>query len=196
MNSNQLIDGDQVPCEFKNLQLNSNASRMIYKNINAKLALQKGSQRYSLEQHDIEQISSYDRKLAYFIRLHLRDILTSDHRHVWFNIQTKSLDDIEDRTQILKKNTEDIQVIYNFGSMLSYDTFIGHTEDRSLARIYVPKFGKTIKLETITHCLKIQFKNIDSQILINHLTKDNSIHIIFMLKSSPIIEQKKEKMNR
>jgi hypothetical protein len=190
------LDGDRVPCEFKNLQLNPNAVRMIYKNINAKLALQRGSQKNSLEQHDIEQISSYDRKLAYFIRSHLRDILTSDHHQVWFNIQTKSYDDIEDRTQILKKITEEIQVIYSFGSMLSYDTFIGHTEDRSLARICVLKFAKAIKLETTTNCLTIQFKNIDSQILINHLTNDNSVQIIFMLKSSPIIKQRKGKIDR
>jgi hypothetical protein len=169
---------------------------MIYKNINAKLALQKGSQKYSLEQSDLEHISSYDRKLAYFIRLHLRDILTSDHRHVWFNIQTKSLDDIEDRTQILRKVTEDIPMIYSFGSMLSYDTFMSHTDDRSLARIYLPKFGKAIKLETATHCLTMQFQNLDSQILVNHSTSDNSVQIIFMLKSTPIIEQQKGKSNR
>jgi len=196
MNSNQRIDGDQVPCEFKNLQLNSNASRMIYKNINAKLALQKGSQRYSLEQHDIEQISSYDRKLAYLIRFHLRDILTSDHRQVWFNIQTKSLDDIEDRSQILKKIPEEITVVYSFGSMLSYETFIGHFNERSLARIQVQKYPKAIKLETATHDLTIQLRNIDSQILINHSTNDNSIQIIFMLKSSPIIEPRKGIIHR
>jgi hypothetical protein len=126
----------------------------------------------------------------------LRDILTSDHRQVWFNIQTKSLDDIEDRTQILKKVPDEIHVVYSFGSMLSHDTFIGHTEDRSLARIYVPKFAKAIKLETTTQCLTIQFRNIDSQILINHLTDDHSVQIVFMLKSTPIIGEGKRKPNR
>jgi len=169
---------------------------MIYKNINAKLALQKGSQRHSLEQSDLEHISSYDRKLAYLIRFHLRDILTSDHRQVWFNIQTKALDDIEDRTQILRKVTEDTQVIYSFGSMLSYEIFIGHTDNRSLARIYLSKFERAIKLETTTHCLTMQFKNLDSQILVNHSTNDNSVQIIFMLKSTPIIAQRKGKANR
>lgn len=190
------MDYDQVPCEFKKLHLNSNASRMIYKNLNAKLALQRGSQRNSVEKYQIEQISSYDRKLAYFIRLHLRDILTSDHYQVWFNIQTKSIDDIENRSPILKKNTDDIQVVYSFGSMLSYDTFIGHTNDRSLAHIYVSRYGKAIKLETATHSLTMQFRNIDSQILVNHLTKDNSIQIIFMLKALPTIEQRKGQTNR
>jgi hypothetical protein len=164
---------------------------MIYKNIIAKLASQRVSQRYSLEQSDLEHISSYDRKLAYFIRFHLRDILTSDHRHVWFNIQTKSLDDIEPRNQILRKVTEDIQVIYSFGSMLSYDTFISHTDDRSLARICLLKHDKAIKLETTAHCLTMQFQNLNSQILVNHSTNDNSVQIIFMLKSTPIIEQRK-----
>ena len=164
---------------------------MIYKNIRDKLASERGSKRYSLEQSDLEHISSYDRKLAYFIRFHLRDILTSDHRHVWFNIQTKSLDDIESRAHMLRNDTEDINVVYSFGSMLSYDTFISHTNDRSLARIHLLKHNKAIKLETATHCLTMQFHNLDSQILVNHSTNDNSVQVIFMLKSTPIIEQRK-----
>ncbi|CAF4780552.1 unnamed protein product [Rotaria sp. Silwood1] len=183
------MEGDQVPCQFKNLKLNPNAARRIYNNINAKLTLTKMNQRIRLEQSDIEQTSSYDRKLAYFIRFHLRDILTSDHRQIWFNIQTKALDDIEDRNQILKEIPDEIRVVYSFGVMLSYDTFIGHTDERTLANIYVQKYPKAIKLETATYFLTIQFKDIDSQILINHSTNDNSIQIIFMLKSSPIIEK-------
>jgi hypothetical protein len=196
INRNQSVEGDLVPCQFKNLPTNPNAVRMIWKNINAKLALQKAIQRDALEQFHIEQISSYDRKFAYFIRFHLRDILTSDHRQVWFTIQTKSIDDIEDRTQILKKIPEEIHIVYSFGSMLSYDTFIGHVNERSLARIYIPKFGKAIKLESKTRCLTIPFKSIDSQILINHATNDNSIQIIFMLKSPPIVEQGRDITDR
>jgi len=196
INRSQSNEGDRVPCQFKNLESNSNAVRMICKNVNAKLKLQKDIQNSSLEQSDVEQTSSYDRKLAYFIRFHLRDILTSDHRQVWFNIQTKSLDDIEDRSQILKKIPEEITVVYSFGSMLSYETFIGHFNERSLARIQVQKYPKAIKLETATHDLTIQLRNIDSQILINHSTNDNSIQIIFMLKSSPIIEPRKGIIHR
>ncbi|CAF4120129.1 unnamed protein product [Rotaria sp. Silwood2] len=195
INSSVSMEGDRVPCQFKNLQSNSNAARMIYKNIKAKLALTKTTQKVSLEQSDIEQTSSYDRKLAYFIRFHLRDILTSDHRQVWFNIQTKAFDDIEDRTQILKEIPDEIRVVYSFGAMLSCDTFIGHTDERTLANIYVPKYPKAIKLETATYFLTIQFKNIDSQILINHSANDNSIQIIFMLKSSPIIEKREGTKN-
>jgi hypothetical protein len=169
---------------------------MICKNINAKLALQRAIQITLFEQSDMEQPSSYDRKLAYFIRSHMRDILTSDHRQVWFNIQTKSLDEIEDRTQIFKKSQEDISVVYSLGSMLSYDTFIGHIDERSLARIYISKFGKSIKLETKARCLTIQFRSIDSQILINHSTNDNSIQIVFMLKSPPIVEQRRDTTDR
>jgi len=196
INRSQSNEGDRVPCQFKNLELNSNAVRMICKNINTKLRSQKDIQNSLLEQSDVEQTSSYDRKLAYFIRFHLRDILTSDHRQIWFNIQTKSLDDIEDRSQILKKIPEEITVVYSFGSMLSCETFIGHFNERSLARIQVQKYPKAIKLETATHDLTIKLSNIDSQILINHSTNDNSIQIIFMLKSSPIIEQRKGIIHR
>ncbi|CAF3533663.1 unnamed protein product [Rotaria sp. Silwood1] len=141
INSSVSMEGDQVPCQFKNLKLNPNAARRIYNNINAKLTLTKMNQRIRLEQSDIEQTSSYDRKLAYFIRFHLRDILTSDHRQIWFNIQTKALDDIEDRNQILKEIPDEIRVVYSFGVMLSYDTFIGHTDERTLANIYVQKIS-------------------------------------------------------
>ncbi|CAF3987268.1 unnamed protein product [Rotaria sordida] len=186
-------EDDRVPCHFKNLQLNPKAARTIYNNINAKLALTKSIRTIPLEQSDIEQTSSYDRKLAYFIRFHLCDILTSDHRQIWLNIQTKALDDIEDRSQILKEIRDEIRVVYSFGAMLSCDTFIGHTDERNLANIYVQKFPKAIKLETTTYFLTIRFKNIDPQILINHSTNDNSIQIIFMLKSSPIVEKKEGK---
>ena len=189
--SRQPSDDDQVPCEFKNLHVNPHAVRTIWKNLKAKLASQRGFARYSLTESDLERISSYERKLAYLIRRHLRDILTSDHRHVWFNIQTKSLDDIEDRAQMFHKPAEDIQAVYSFGSMLRPDTFISHTDDRSLARISLAKFGKAMKLETTTHCLTMPFRNLDSQILVNHSTSDNSVQIIFMLKSPPIIKQHK-----
>ncbi|CAF0876837.1 unnamed protein product [Adineta steineri] len=165
---------------------------MIWKNINDKLRFQRELNRNSFEQSDVEQTSSYERKMAYFIRFHLRDILTSDHRHVWFNIQTKSLDDIQDRSQILMKVPDEIPVVYSFGSMLSYDTFMGHFNDRPLARIYVQKFPKAINLETTTHNFIIHLKNIDPQILINHSTNDNSIQMIFQLQASPIIKQRNE----
>ncbi|CAF4326015.1 unnamed protein product, partial [Rotaria sp. Silwood2] len=151
-------EDDRVPCQFKNLQLNPKAARTIYNNINAKLALTKKIRTIPLEQSDIEQTSSYDRKLAYFIRFHLPDILTSDHRQIWFNIQTKALDDIEDRSQVLKEISDEIRVVYSFGTMLSCDTFIGHTNERSIANIFVENFPKAIKLETTTCFLAIKFK--------------------------------------
>ncbi|CAF3313037.1 unnamed protein product [Rotaria socialis] len=186
------MDGDQVPCQFKNLQLKPNAACRIYENIRAKLVSAKTNKNVPLEKSDIEQTSSYDRKLAYFIRFHLRDILTSDYRQVWFNIQTKALEDIEDRTQIIKQTSDDIVVVYSLGAMLSYDVFTGHINERTLANIYVQKFPKAIKLETATYHLTVHFKNIDSQILINHSTSDNSIQVIFMLKAPPTFVRKGE----
>lgn len=192
------MDSDRVPCQFKNLNLNAKAASKIYKNIKTKLDLHKPFKTYPLEPDDIEQTSAYDRKVAYFIRLHLRDILTSDHRHVWFHIQTKSLDEIEERSQLLRRVDADIQVTYSFGAMLSCDTFVGHTNDRRLAKIFIPRtFRRAIRLETSAYSMSIHFKNIDPQILINHSTSDNAVRVIFMLKAPPIITLKdKQRTNR
>ncbi|CAF1611862.1 unnamed protein product, partial [Adineta ricciae] len=186
------VDGDCVPCQFKNLELKPNASRMIWKNINDKLRSSRVSQRELFELSEIEQLSSFERKIAYFIRFHLRDILTTDHRHVWFYIQTKSIDEIEDHSQIFKTTPDEINVVYSFGSLLSHDTFMGHFNHRSLARIQVMKFPKAIMLDTTTHRLTVPIKYIHPQVLINHKTNDNSIQIIFMLKAAPIVEEKRD----
>ena len=183
---------NRVPCQFKNLSLGSNAARMICKNLNAKLSFKRMAPTHPFQPSDIEQTSNYDRSTAYFIRFYLRDILTSDHRHVWFSIQTKPLDHLENRKHSIRQsNPSDICVAYSFGAMLNYNTFVEHTDERPLGRISVQKAARSIKLQTSTQCFTMFLEDVDRQILINLSTGDESVHVVFMLKASPSIAQLK-----
>jgi hypothetical protein len=195
--THRINEGHRVPCQFKNLSASPNAARMICKNLNAKLAFKKISFNPPFQPSDVEQVSSYDRSIAYFIRFYLRDILTSDHLHVWFSIQTKPLDHLENRKQTVRKPApDDICAAYSFGAMLNHSTFIEHTDERHLGRINVHKTARAIKIHTNTHCFTMPFEDVDGQILINHLTGDASVHVVFMLKASPSIEYLKGPNNR
>ena len=187
-----MTEGHRVPCQFKNVSTSPNAARTICKNLNAKLTFKKIASTHPFQPSDIEQISSYDRSIAYFIRFYLRDILTSDHRHIWFHIQTKPLDHLENRKQTIRKPASgDICVAYSFGSMFNYSTFIEHTDERPLGRIHVQKSARSIKLQTNTLLLTLLLEDIDRQLLINHSTEDESVNVIFMLKASPMTVQLK-----
>ena len=191
------MSDDQVPCEFKNLDLTKNAVEMIYKNLKTKLTTQGLLQKYQRGKCDFEETCNADRRYAYFVRTNLRVILKSDHRSVWFRIQTKSLDEIEDRSQLLRRIEDNIQVTSCFGSMLSCDTFIRHTDDRRSATISISKsFRRAIRLDTSAYSITLNYRNIDSQILINHLTQDNSVQVIFMLKAVPSIHWRDGRSDR
>lgn len=146
---------------------------------------------------EIEQFSSYDRSVAYFIRYHLRDIVTSDHPYVWFYIQTKPLDAVENRKHSLRKaDIKEIHVDYSFGSMLNYGTFIEHTQERAMARIFIQKSARAMKLQTGNFTFTVPLENMDRQILVRNTTDDESIKVIFMLKAPPIIEKRRDSPGR
>ncbi|CAF4666234.1 unnamed protein product, partial [Rotaria sp. Silwood2] len=126
----------------------------------------------------------------------------SEHRSIWFTYQTKSIDQLLENNKFIystKSTQKSWTVLYNLGSMVSYEKFIGHILDnRRPARIKINK-NTCGRLRSIV--LEIQYTQyrmvfdldiLHTDTLVKYGQENNkeSIQIIFMLKGLPQIEQR------
>ncbi|CAF4591949.1 unnamed protein product [Rotaria sp. Silwood1] len=141
------------------------------------------------------------REEADFIGSHLLDFVTSEHRSIWFTYQTKLTDQSSENNKfIYSKNPiqKSWKVLYNLGSMISYDKFIDHIlNNRHPARI---KINKDTRGRVRSIILEIQYTQyriifdlniLHTNILVKYGQEKNNepIQIILMLKGLPQIEQ-------
>ncbi|CAF2572896.1 unnamed protein product [Rotaria sp. Silwood2] len=126
----------------------------------------------------------------------------NEHRSIWFTYQTKSIDQLLENNKFIystKSTQKSWTVLYNLGSMVSYEKFIGHILDnRRPARIKINK-NTCGRLRSIV--LEIQYTQyrmvfdldiLHTDTLVKYGQENNkeSIQIIFMLKGLPQIEQR------
>ncbi|CAF3403651.1 unnamed protein product [Rotaria sp. Silwood1] len=141
------------------------------------------------------------REEADFIGSHLLDFVTSEHRSIWFTYQTKLTDQSSENNKfIYSKNPiqKSWKVLYNLGSMISYDKFIDHIlNNRHPARIKINKDTRGRVRSIILEIRYTQYRIIfdlnilHTNILVKYGQEKNNepIQIILMLKGLPQIEQ-------
>jgi len=193
---------EKVLCCFKNLKVDPNGPKILARNLNKVLNTTTfdivETQGANNDKCELE----CTKEEADYIRLHLADLVTSDHRSIWFTYQTKPNDyPLENNKINFSKNQtpKSWTTLYNFGSMISYDKFIGHILDNrcpAWIKVYKDTRGrpKSIILERQYTKYRMIFDlNIfDTDILVNYGQENNNgpVQIVFMLKGLPHIEQR------
>jgi hypothetical protein len=139
---------------------------------------------------------------ADYIRLHLADLVTSDHRSIWFTYRTKPSDYSSEYNKLNSSKHQTQKswtALHNFGSMSSYDQFIGHILDnRCPAFIKVSKDTRGRPKSIILDRRYTKYRMIfdlnifHTDILVKYGQENNNepIQIVFMLKGLPQIEQR------
>lgn len=192
----------KVLCCFKNLKVNPNGPKILARNLNKSL---------NTTTFDIlEKQGSIDDKCeldcsqdeADYIRLNLSDLVTSDHRSIWFTYRPRPGDCISENNKLnsSKNQTQkSCTVLYNMGSMISYDTFIGHILDNrcpASIKVYKDKRGrpKSVVLEKryTNYRMIFNLSILHTNILVNYGQANSTgpVQIVFMLKGLPHIEQR------
>jgi len=198
---------EKVLCCFKNLKVDPNGPKILARNLNKVLNTTTfdivETQGANNDKCELE----CTKEEADYIRLHLADLVTSDHRSIWFTYQTKPSDyPLENNKINFSKNQtpKSWTTLYNFGSMISYDKFIGHILDNrcpAWIKVYKDTRGrpKSIILERQYTKYRMIFDlNIfDTDILVNYGQENNNgpVQIVFMLKGLPHIEQRLDNGN-
>ncbi|CAF0780750.1 unnamed protein product [Adineta steineri] len=193
---------EKVLCCFKNLNVDSRGSNILVKNLNNSFNTNTFDIIETQEENNGKCELECNLNEADFIKCHLADLVTSDHRSIWFTYKAKPSDE---STQINKSKFSYTQTqkswtaLYNFGSMKSCDTFMSHIHDnRSPVCVKIGKDTrgrpKSIVLEKQYSKYRMIFDfnmlHVDILVKYGQQEKNESIQIVFMLKASPEIKQK------
>jgi hypothetical protein len=193
---------EKVLCCFKNLKVHPNGPKILARNLNKLL----NTTTFDIieAQGVINDQCELDctKEEADYIRLHLADLVTSNHRSIWFTYRTKASDYPLENNKFNSPKSQTQKswtTLYNFGSMISYDIFIGHILDNrypSLIKINKDRRGrpKSIILERryTKHRMIFDLNIFHTDILVNYGQENNHgpVQIVFMLQGLPHIEQR------
>ena len=191
---------DRVVCCFKNLEVYPYGSKILARNLNKLLKTTKFA--------DLEQLRFSDDKYkfectsvdALCIQENLADLLTTEHRAIWFTYPTVPPKKPSGLLQMILTGwtEESWTVIFNLGAMSSYDTFTGHIPNNQYpASIKIEKDtrgrAKSIILEKKlnSHKLRFALDSLHRDILFQCGQQNDidSFQVIFMLKGLPQIEE-------
>ncbi|CAF0834675.1 unnamed protein product [Adineta steineri] len=193
---------EKVLCCFKNLNVDSRGSNILVKNLNNSFNTNTFDIIGTQEANDSKCELGCDLDEAQFIMRHLADLVTSNHRSIWFTYKTRPSDESTEINKFKFSHTQTQKswtALYNFGSMISYDTFISHIHNnRSPVWVNIGKDTrgrpKSIVLQEkySKYRMIFDFRMLHTDILVKYgqEEKNESIQIVFMLKVSPEIKQK------
>lgn len=199
-----VMSTERVLCCFKNLKVHPNGPKILARNLNKILSATTFDIIEKQGAIDDQCELECSQEEANYIRLHLSDLVTSEHRSIWFTYRTTTTtnDNISEHNQFdTSKNysQKSWKAIYNLGSMFSYDKFIGHILSNRCpvyVKVYKDTRGrlKSVILERqyTEYRMIFDLNLFHTDILIKYGQEDNneSIQIIFMLKGLPQIEQR------
>lgn len=116
----------RVLCCFKNLKVNPNGPRILAENLNKVLNTSTFDviKEWGAKENECKLECSADE--VDYIRQHLLDLVTSCHRSIWFSYASKASDHALEFNPSRNSTQKRWEALYNLGSMIGYDRFIGH----------------------------------------------------------------------
>ena len=191
------MSSDQVLCIFKNLSVYPDGSRILARNLNFYF---KTNDFIGLQQLDSKN-DTYEitrsQSEAIWIRSNLADILTTQHRSIWFSYEpvfNLYSNNSSIRTSASNAVTDSgWTVICNFGTMVSYDTFQSHYDDPHSFRLEIQYIQRRCQsmISLINKSsrirMNISFNSVQSDILIKLVNdeRDERVSVILMLTNPP-----------
>jgi hypothetical protein len=210
LHSSELASGSlamstvKVLCCFKNLKVHPNGPKILARNLNKVLNTTNfdiiEAQGTINDKCELE----CSQEEADYIRLHLADLVTSDHRSIWFTYRTKPSDyssEINKFNSSKNRTQKSWTALYNLGAMISYDKFIGHILDNrcpAWIKVYRDTRGRPksiiLEIQYTKYRMIFDLSILHTDILVKYGQENNNepIQIVFMLKGLPQIEQRLE----
>ncbi|UJR27363.1 hypothetical protein I4U23_008655 [Adineta vaga] len=193
---------EKVLCCFKNLTIDRNGSTILARNLNNLLNTTTFD---ILEKHGSNNSTcelECTRDEVDFIQRHLGELVTRDHRSIWFTYKAKPTDEPSENNRNYFPRPlphKSWTALYNFGAMLSYDIFIDHIKNnRSPVSIKIDRDirgrPKSLILQTkhTEYRMIFDFNSFHTDILVKYgeEKKNESVQIVFMLQGLPEIQRK------
>lgn len=195
------MTSERVLCCFKNLKVDPNGPKILAKNLNKVL----NTTTFDVVKEHGATDDEYELECSQgevdYIRQHLSDLVTSCHRSIWFTYRSKASDYTSEINQFNSSRNSKQKIwkaLYNFGSMIGYDRFIGHIlSNRSPVLVKVNRDTRGRLKNIVLDICHTKYRMVfDMNLFHNHIlikygqdSIDESIKIVFMMKGLPQIKK-------